>query len=80
MSYYDSFDCKVQFEELALVSEDEYNEVLREMALEREAEQSYGDWSDEDQRLWEAEQERLKRWTRNYSSNDDGDFYAGLAI
>jgi hypothetical protein len=80
MTFYDPFDCKINCEEVSPVTEPEYDEVMREIALEREAEQGYGDWSDEDQRLWEAEQDRLKRWTVNYSPIDDGDSYSGIAI
>jgi hypothetical protein len=67
MTYYDSFDCKINCEEVSPVTESE-------------AQDGYSNWSDEDQRLWEAEQERLKKWTGNYSPIDDGDSYAGIAI
>jgi hypothetical protein len=80
MTYYNSFDSKIQCEEHNEVSPEEYDEVMLLMAQESEAQEGYGNWSDEDQRLWQAEQERLKCWTRNYSQNDDGDSYSGIAI
>jgi hypothetical protein len=62
------------------VTESEYDEVMMLMAQESEAQAGFGNWSDEDQRLWEAEQERLKKWTAKYSPIDDGDSYAGIAV
>ena len=50
------------------------------MAQESEAQEGYGNWLAEDQRLWEAEQERLKLWTSNYSPNVDDDSYEGISI
>ena len=80
MTFYDPFDCKINCEEVSPVTESDYAEVMMLMAQESEAQEGFGNWSDEDQRLWEAEQERLKRWTGNYSPIDDGDSYAGIAI
>ena len=80
MSYYDSFDCKINCEETSLVSEQEYNEVMQMLADEHEAGEGFADWSAEDQSLWEAEQARLKNWTGKYSSNVDGESYAGIAV
>jgi hypothetical protein len=79
-SYHDSFDCKINCEEFSSVSEQEYREVMQMLAEESEGQQGYGDWSDEDQQLWEAEQARLKCWTRNYSPDDEGETYEGIAI
>ena len=79
-SYHDSFDCKINCEEVSPVTESEYDEVMILMAQEPEAQEGFGNWSDDDQRLWEAEQERLKLWTRNYSPNVDGDSYEGISI
>jgi hypothetical protein len=80
MTYYDSFDSKIQCEEFNEVSPEEYDEVMMLMAQESEAQEGFGNWSDEDQRLWEAEQDRLKKWTAKYSPNIDGDTYGAIAI
>jgi hypothetical protein len=80
MTYYDSFDSKIQCEESNEVSSEEYAEVMASMAQESEAQEGFGNWSDEDQRLWEAEQERLKQWSEKYSPIDDGDSYSGIAV
>ncbi len=80
MTYYDSFDCKINCEDLNAVSEEDFNDVMLEIAQEREAELAYADWSEEDQRAWEAEQERLKDWTGNYSPLDKGEAYEGIAV
>jgi hypothetical protein len=80
MTYYNTFDTSIQCEERNEVSPEEYDEVMMLMAQESEAQEGFGDWSDEDQQLWEAEQDRLKKWTAKYSPIDDGDSYAGIAI
>ena len=80
MTYYNSFDSKIQCEERNEVSPEEYDEVMMLMAQESEAQDGFSNWSAEDQRLWEAEQERLKMWTARYSPIDDGDSYEGIAI
>jgi hypothetical protein len=78
--YQDSFDCQVQSDEVSPVTETDYDEIMMLMAQEHEASEAYAEWSAEDQKLWEAEQARLKNWTGKYSSNVDGDTYNGLAI
>src|SRR5687768_11559659 len=80
MTYYDTFISKIQCEEFNEVSPEEYDEVMMLMAQESEAQEGYSNWSNEDQRLWEAEQERLKLWTAKYSPINVGDSYAGIAI
>jgi hypothetical protein len=80
MTFYDTFISKIQCEEFNEVSPEEYDEVMALMAEESEAQEGFGNWSDEDQRLWEAEQDRLKKWTAKYSSNVDGDSYEGISI
>lgn len=80
MTYYDSFDCKINCEDLNAVSEEDFNAVMLEIAQEREARGAYGEWSEGDQRAWEAEQERLKNWTGDYSPIDEGEAYEGIAI
>ena len=81
MTYYNStFDTSIQCEEGNEVSPEEYDEVMMLMAQESEAQEGYGNWSDEDQQAWEAEQDRLKKWTGSYSSNVDGDTYGAIAI
>ena len=80
MTYYTKFDTSIQCEESNEVSPEEYDEVMMLMAQESEAQEGFGNWSDEDQRLWEAEQDRLKMWTTKYSPNVDGDSYEGIAV
>lgn len=80
MTYYDSFDCKINCEEVSPVTESDYNEVMMLMAQESEAQDGFGNWSDDDQRLWEAEQDRLKMWTAKYSPIVDGDSYGAIAV
>jgi hypothetical protein len=87
MSYYDSFDCKINCEEFSSVSEDEYNEVMQLLADEHEAQEGLSLWSDESERqatleqeAFEQEQSSKKDWLNGYSPSVDGDSYAGVAI
>jgi hypothetical protein len=83
MKYYSTFDSKVQCEENNQVSPEEYDEVMVLMAQESEAQEGFGNWSDEaelEQAAFEQKQSREKDWLNNYSPIDDGDSYAGIAI
>jgi hypothetical protein len=77
MTYYDSFDCKINCEDFNQVSEDEYNEVMAMMAEENEA---LANLPTDDQQAWEVEQESAKDWLGNYSNVDHGKTYNGIAI
>lgn len=87
MSYYDSFDCKINCEETSPVSEQDYAEVMQLLAEEHQAQQGFGNWSDESERraalqqqAFEQEQSRKKDWLNGYSPDDEGDEYDGVAI
>lgn len=87
MTSYNSFDSKIQCEENNEVSPEEYDEVMLLMAQESEAQEGFGNWSDETERLakleqqaFEQKQSRKKAWLKGYSPNVDGDSYAGIAI
>ena len=82
MTTYNTFDLKIQCEELNAVSEDEYNEVMQMMAEETEG---YENLPTSDQQAWEVEQDTAKDWLgqRNrspYTNIDNGNFYNGIAI
>jgi hypothetical protein len=77
MTYYDSFDCKINCEDLNTVSEEEYNEVMQMMAEENEA---LADMPQDEQVLWEREQDQAKNWLTGYSPIVDGDTYEGISI
>jgi hypothetical protein len=87
MTFYNSFDSKIQCEERNEVSESEYDEVMMLMAQESEAQDGFGTWSDQTERQAALEQDALERiqankkaWLKGYSPNVDGDSYAGIAI
>jgi hypothetical protein len=80
MTSYNNFDSEIYSEECFPVNESEHDEVMQMLADEHEASEGFADWSAEDQRLWEAEQARLKNWTKKYSPNVDGDSYAGISV
>ena len=80
MTSYNNFDSEIYSEELSIVAESEYDEVMALLAQEHEAQEGFADWSAEDQKLWEAEQARLKNWSGKYSPSADGDSYAGIAV
>ena len=87
MTYYDSFDCKINCEDLNAVSEEDFNDVMLEIALEREAMEGYDNWSNEterqaylEQQAFERKQEHAKDWLGNYSPIVDGDTYEGISI
>ena len=77
MTYYDSFDCKINCEDFNQVSEDEYNEVMAMMAEENEA---LADMPQDEQVLWEREQDKAKDWLTGYSPITDGETYEGISI
>jgi hypothetical protein len=80
MSYYDSFDCKINCEEQIEVSPEEQAEVFQMIADEHEAFEGYAEWSDELQGDFERQQDQAKDWTGTYSNVDNGEFYNGIAI
>jgi hypothetical protein len=57
------------------------------MAQESEAQEGYGNWSEQTEHLAALEQEAFeqkqtskKDWLGNYSPNVDGDSYEGIAV
>jgi hypothetical protein len=88
MTSYTNFDSEIYSEELATVTESEYDEVMQMLADEHEAQEGFATWSEEteqqaalEQDAFEQEQASQKDWLKNYSPNDvDGDSYAGIAI
>jgi hypothetical protein len=77
MTYYDSFDCKINCEDFNQVSEDEYNEVMQMIAEENEA---LANMPQDEQTTWERKQDSLKNWPTDYSPITDGDTYEGISI
>jgi hypothetical protein len=87
MTYYNSFDSKIQCEERNEVSPEEYDEVMLLMAQESEAQEGFGNWSEETERQAKLEHEAFeqkpaqeKDWLGSYSPNVDGDSYEGISI
>jgi len=88
--HYDAFDCKIQCEEVYPVDPDEYEAVMRELAVESQAQQGFTEWLDsleESERAAYLEQATLERkeaqhkdWMGGYSNRQDGDTYNGIAI
>jgi hypothetical protein len=70
MTYYNSFDSKIQCEEFNEVSPEEYDEVMMLMAQESEAQVGFGNWSEA------VEKDYLK----GYSNSTDGPSYNGIDI
>jgi hypothetical protein len=85
MTYYNSFDSKIQCEEHNEVSPEEYDEVMMLMAQESEAQEGFSNWSDDTERQAKLEQEAFeqsqeKDYLKGYSPITDGDSYAGIAV
>jgi hypothetical protein len=76
MTFYNSFDCKIQCEENAQVSPEEYAEVMALMVTDDEPLEfeGYAEWSES----LEAEPE--KDWLDGYSNSTDGPSYNGIDI
>lgn len=75
MTYYDTFDSKIQREEFNEVSPEEYAEVMQLMATEEPEDfEGYAEWSQS------LEDEPEKDWLGGYSNNSDGATYNGIAI
>jgi hypothetical protein len=72
MTSYNPFDCKIQCEENAQVTPEEYDEVMQLMADEQTAQEGFGRWS--------ASVEDGKDWLGSYSNVDNGATYNGIAI
>jgi hypothetical protein len=70
MTYYNSFDSKIQCEEHNEVSPEEYAEVMALMAEESEGSEGYSDWSESQE----------KDYLNGYSNNDEGATYNGISI
>jgi hypothetical protein len=79
-TFYNTFDSKIHSEELAQVSESEYDEVMR-LAVEDHDEprdfEGYDEWLNS---LDNDEQAEIKDYLNGYSNNDDGPSYNGIAI
>jgi hypothetical protein len=81
MTYYDSFDCKVNCEEIFMIDELEINEA--------QDYQGYDEWLDSleptereaflEQQAFEQEQEKLKA-NFNFNPPDSGECYEGIAV
>ena len=90
MTYYDSFDCKINCEELIEVSPEEMDEVNALIAQENEAQQGFTEWLDSleeseraaylEQAAVEQQEAQRKDWLKGYSNKDAGAFYGGIAI
>jgi hypothetical protein len=85
MTYYSKFDSSIQCEEGMEVSPEEQAEFFQMMADEYQAQEGFGNWSEETERQATLEQEAFeqsqeKDWLNGYSPNVDGDSYEGIAI
>ena len=90
MTYYDSFDCKINCEELIEVTPEEIEEVNALIAQENEAKQGFNEWLDSlepseraaylEQHSFERKEASRKDWMGGYSNRQDGDTYNGIAI
>ena len=90
MTYYDSFDCKINCEELIVVSPEEQEEVFALIAQENEAKLSHSHWLDSleptekaallEQQAFEAREAQRKDWLNGYSNKQTGEFYGSIAI
>ena len=90
MTFYDSFDCKVQCEELMEVSPEEMAEVNALIAQENEAQQGFTEWLDSlepterqaalEQAAMERKEAERKDWFNGYSNRQEGETYNGIAI
>jgi hypothetical protein len=74
MTFYNSFDSKIQCEERNEVSPEEMAEVFQMMAEEHAAFEAAGEWSAS------LEEELEKDWTGSYSNSTDGPNYGGIDI
>jgi hypothetical protein len=87
VTYYDSFDCKVQTDEHMEVSPEEQAEIFQIMAEEYAAGEGYAAWSEATERkatveqaAFEQKQASQKAWLKGYSPDDDGETYEGIAV
>ena len=72
MTYYNSFDSKIQCEEHNEVSPEEYAEVMQLMATDEPQDyEGYSEWS---------ESLEEKDWLNGYSNNSEGASYNGIDI
>ncbi len=90
MTYYDSFDCKINCEELYTVEPDEYDDVMCELAKESQAQQGFTEWLDSlesteraahlAQAALERKEAQRKAWFNGYSNKAAGAFYGSIAV
>jgi ribosomal protein L16 Arg81 hydroxylase len=85
MTYYTKFDTSIQCEEFNEVSPEEYDEVMQMLADESDAQEGFGNWSEETERQAKLEQEAFeqsqeKDYLNGYSNSTDGDCYEGISI
>jgi hypothetical protein len=90
MTYYDSFDCKINCEELILVTPEEEAEVLALIHQENEAQRGFTEWLaslEQSERAAFLEQQAFERreaqhmaWFNGYSNRQEGESYNGIAI
>ena len=90
MTYYDSFDCKINCEELIDVTPEEMEEVNQMIAQEKEALTGFAlylDSLEETERQAALEQAAMERkeasrkdWFNGYSNRQQGETYNGIAI
>jgi hypothetical protein len=76
MTFYNSFDTKIQCEERNEVSPEEYDEVMMLMAEDSEPQdfEGYAEWSES------LEDEPTKDWLNGYINSTDGASYNGIDI
>jgi hypothetical protein len=77
MTYYSTFDSKIHCEESATVSPEEMAEVFQMLGEEHAAEQSFAEWSAEQE---SNEPEEVKDWLGGYSNSTDGPSYNGCDV
>ncbi len=90
MTYYDSFDLKINCEEFISITPEEEAEVLTLIAQEQEAQQGFQQWLDAlepteraaylEQQSFERKEAQRKDWFNGYSNKDDGAFYGSIAV
>jgi hypothetical protein len=85
MTYYTKLDTSIQCEEFNEVSPEEYDEVMQMLADESDAQEGFGNWSEETERQAKLEQEAFeqsqeKDYLNGYSNSTDGDCYEGISI
>ena len=90
MTYYDSFDCKINCEELISVTPEEQEVVNALIAQENEAQHDFTEYLDSlepteraahlEQAAFEQKEASRKDWFNGYSNRQQGETYNGIAI